>query len=495
MTDYVQGFHRRQQLLMPDTVDDYVSADNPARFIAAFVDNLDLTAMGFTHTELKETGRPPYDPADLLKLYLYGYLNQVRTSRKLERECTRNLEVMWLIGKLAPDFKTIADFRKDNVDCIRAVFRELHCLCTDLGLLQGDLVGIDGTKFKAVNSNDRSLNEEKLQEKLKRIDERVARYLEELDANDKKEEEGEQPLPARVKDLQKNIEKLKEKKTFYEGLRTRMETTGEKEISLTDPDCRTMKNNGKLESCYNGRIAVDSVNKLIVAYDVDNLSSDRKSLAQMSVRAKEALGVEKLEVTADKGFHSAQELHRCFEKGITPYVPKPDHKKGAVERHRLSPEFNGSKFAYDASTDSYLCPAGKRLTFYSESHYNRPTNPERENVRLYTTTECLTCPHYFNGCTSTEGGRRIGRTEYAEDVEKADALYGTVEGRAKVNLRKTLVEHPFGTIKRAFNQGYLLLKGLRKVEGEVGLTFITYNMRRIINIVGTESLVARLTPA
>jgi transposase len=495
MTDHVKGFHRRQQILLPDTVDDYVREDNTVRFVNAFVDTrLDLASLGFTHTETQETGRPSYDPADMLKLYLYGYLNQIRSSRRLERECHRNLELIWLVRKLAPDHKTISDFRKNNVDRIKPVFHELHRLLVELDLIDGDLVGIDGTKLRAVNSVDRSLNLQKLEERLKLLDEKLVRYLKEMDENDQKEEK-EPQLPQHVKDLPKKIEKLKAKKALYEGLKTRMAQTGEQEVCLTDSGCRTMKNHGNLEPSYNGRIAVDSKKKLIVAYDIDNNAGDRQSLAGMSSQAKEELGVANLVVAADKGFHSAPELQRCLDKGITPYVPKPDHSGGGAKLHGATPEFAKDKFVYDPSSDSYLCPAGQRLTFSSGHHKTWSSNPEGEDFRYYTTKACLVCAHHLKGCTTNKEGRKVTRGEYEEAVERTDALRETPEGRAMVELRKTLVEHPFGTIKRAFNQGYLLLKGQRKVKGEFGLTCIAYNLRRAINIVGTRDLVARLTTA
>ena len=324
MTDHVRGIHRRQQILLPDIVDDYVAEDNPVRFIDAFVNRLNLAILGFTHTEAQETGRPSYDPTDMLKLYWYGYLNQLRTSRKLERECQRNLELIWLMKKLAPDHKTISEFRKNNVDHIKSVFHELHRFLAELGLIGGDLVGIDGTKLRAVNAVDRSLNPEKLEERLKHLDEKISRYLKELDENDQKEL-GELQLPQHVNGLPKKLEKLQKKKALYESVQKQMAETGEQEVCLTDPECRTMKNHSTLEPSYNGRIAVDSKEKLIVTYGIDNNASDRQSLAEMSREAKAVLGVMTLEVAADKGFHSAPELQQCLDDDIRPYVPKPDH--------------------------------------------------------------------------------------------------------------------------------------------------------------------------
>ena len=495
MTVHVRGFHRRQQLLLPDTVEDYVADSNSVRVIDTFVDRrVDLAALGFTHTEPQETGRPSYDPADMTKLLLYGYLNQIRSSRKMEQECHRNLEVIWLIRELAPDHKTISDFRKNNVDRIQPLFRELHRFLVELGLIGDDLVGIDGTKLRAVNAVDRSLNAQKIEERLKQLDEKISRYLKELDENDQKEE-GESQLPQHVKDLPKKLEKLQKKKALYESVQKQMDETGEQEVSLTDPECHTMKNHGTLEPSYNGRVVVDSKEKMIVNYDADSNASDRQSLAEMSKEAKEILGVEKLKVVADKGFHSAKELQDCLDNGITPYVPKPDHEAGAAKTHGTSLAFSKDKFVYDSSTDSYLCPAGQRLPFWREIHRTWSSNPDGETVKHYRAKACLSCPHHLKGCTTNKEGRIFTRGEYEEAVKRTDALRTTPKGQAMVELRKTLVEHPFGTIKRAMNQGYLLLKGRRKVKGEFGLTCIAYNLRRAINIVGTEGLVARMTTA
>ncbi|MDE1837140.1 MAG: transposase, partial [Euryarchaeota archaeon] len=292
MSGFVEGCHRQQMVLFPEALDDYVTEDNSVRFIDAFVDSLDLRAMGFTHAQPLDEGRPPYDPADLLKLYLYGYLNKVRSTRRLERECQRNVEVMWLMGKLAPDFKTIADFRRDNVGQIRPVFRELVALCRRLDLLDDKLVAVDGSKFKAMNSPKRHFTPDSLKESLATLDEKIARYLRELDENDKKEAQ-EEHLLARVPDLKKKIAKLKERRQQHAALLSRMEATGETELSLTDPDCRMMRTHGTFDLCYNTQIAVEAKNKLIVEFDVTNRSSDDKELASMAQRARGALGVER----------------------------------------------------------------------------------------------------------------------------------------------------------------------------------------------------------
>ena len=492
MTDHVRGFHRYQQILLPDTVDDYVTADNPVRFIEAFVNRLKLASLGFTHTEMRETGRPSYDPADMLKLYLYGYLNQVRSSRRLEKECQRNLELIWLMRKLAPDHKTISDFRKNNVDRIKPVFHELHRLLVEMGLIDGHVVGIDGTKLKAVNSDERSVSPRDLEGRLKQLDEKIDRYLKELDENDRKEE-GEPHLPQHVKDLPEKIEKLKEKKALFESLQTRMAQTGEQEICLTDPGSRTMPNHGKLEACYNAQIAVEGKNRLVVEYDVSNHASDHRELAPMALAAKEALGVDTLTVTADKGYYSAEQVGECQQAGITAYIPRPDKAAGAAKRLNIAPGFQRNDFHYDPTTDTVLCPAGARMTAGNRTWLKGRGEAKGVWRIRYHTSACRGCLLRVR-CTLSLTGRSIQRREDEGVVDEMNARMRTWEGRRMMEIRQSLVEHPFGTIKRGFNQGYLLLKGQRKVKGEFGLTCIAYNMRRAISIVGTIGLVTHLNP-
>lgn len=492
MSGFVPSAHRRQQLLLPEVLDDYVNEENPVRFIDAFVDGLNLGKIGFVHAEPNEMGRPPYNPADLLKLYLYGYLNRVRSSRRLERECHRNLEVIWLMRKLTPDFKTIADFRMASVDQIRPVFREMVELCRRLGLLDPSLVAIDGSKFRAVNSIERHYTPKSLEVHRKLIDDRLARYLKELDENDAKEAQEEEPFPHRVKNLKEKIAALREKKRSLEEIRKRMEVDGLEEISLTDPDSRVMPNHGRLEMCYNTQIAVEGQNKVIVAFDVDNKASDHHQLAPMALLAKEALGAEHLRAVADKGFYDGRQVERCIDAGITPFVPEPEKAKGAGERAGIAPEFLKDKFHYDPSTDTVVCPAGHRMYPGSTLRVQPHRRLEPTAMKIYATNACFSCPHHMTRCTSSPQGRRIQRTEHESMLEAMRTRMRTGAGRTLVDLRKTLVEHPFGTIKRGLDQGYLLLRGTRKVRGEMGLTLIAYDMRRALNLRGTRGLVAAL---
>ncbi len=452
MSGYIVAAHRRQRILLPEVLDDYVTEENPVRFLDAFVTSLDLRELGITHAEPKDTGRPPYDPAALLKLYLYGYLYGIRSSRKLERECHRNLELLWLMGKLTPDFKTLADFRRDNVDSFRPLFQRLVALCRELRLLEGDLVAIDGSKFRAVNSKDRNFNRAKLTDRMKSVEKSVDRYLKELDENDAKEAENP-GLPASVPNLKEKIERMKERMRRYKGLLAQLEGTGATELSLTDPDSRMMKgNNGRMEVSYNTQIAVEAESKLIVAYEVDNKASDHHQLAAMAHRAREALRARRLTVVADRGYYDGSQVARCMADGVVPYVPELEKARGAAVRTGMDPEFTRDKFVYDAASDTVVCPEGHRMK-------PRPGRWEsdRDRAKIYRTAACSSCPQFLTRCTHNVEGREIERSAFEEEVDAMRSRVRTAEGDRLVALRQTIVEHPFGTIKRAFNQGYLLM--------------------------------------
>ena len=384
--------------------------------------------------------------------------------------------------KLAPDFKTIADFRKDNAECIKKVFREFVKLCDELDLFGKELLSIDGTKFRAVNSKGRHFNAETLNERLKQAG-GIERYLREIDENDSAEggmpSGGERTDAAdRVKSLNEKIAKLKEKKGEYEGMLRKMEETDETEISLTDPDSRMMRNNGKLDVCYNVQAAVDSKNKLIADYDVTNASADQNLLTPMVKGAMEILGVDGIDAVADKGYNNFEEMKRCADNHITAYVPEADSSaKGSVRMKSgiPFPDFYESRFNYDSVRNAYLCPAGQTLEFWYWSDHMHG-----KRYACYRTYACFTCPFHMTKCTVSKNGRVIMRWEHQEIIDEARARLETKEGREKFAKRKELSEHPFGTMKRAFNQGYVLLKGLKKVRGETGLTMIAYDMRRAI---------------
>ena len=481
MSQHIHGINRDQTLLFPETLQKYISDDNPVRFIDAFVDSLNLEKMGFTHTEPPEIGRPSYNPKDLLKLYIYGYLNQVRTSRKLERECHRNIEAIWLMKKLTPDHKTIADFRKDNSGYIKAVFREFVKLCMRLDLYGAQLLAIDGVKLKAVNSPERNQNHKKLQANIKAIDASVSRYIKEMDMLDKVEQKQES---TRL-ELQQKVKKLLSKKEDCAKLLLSLKKTGQNEVSLTDPDCRVMRSRGKLEPSYNSHVAVDSKSHLIVDYNVTNNSSDNNELCSLAKSSKNTLKVKNIEVAADKGFFSDMEMKRCVDSGIIPYVPEPrrhgpDPKKTGLPM----PGFYADRFVYDNVSDCYVCPAGSRLVF------KRTVLRLGKSMRMYESKACFSCRYFGVACTSNRRGRVIERWKHEAVLEEMRIRLN--DSPFMMNIRRAVVEHVFGTVKRSFNMGYLLLRGLGKVWGEVGFTMLAYNLRRALNILGPRALIRAL---
>ena len=476
---YIKGISRSQTLLLPENLDQYVAQENEARFIDAFVDSLNLEDLGFTHAQPNNEGRPPHNPSDMLKLFIWGYLNQIRSSRKLERECHRNLEVIWLMKKLTPDFKTIADFRKDNVSCIKAIFKQFVKLCVSLELYDAELIAVDGSKFKAVNAIDRDFNQKTLEKRIKLIEESAARYLQELDAADLEEEENQ------AKHFwEDKVKAMLKKKVNYEALLAKMKATGQNEVALTDPECRLMKNRGRIEPCYNVQAAVDTRNHLIVDYAVTNEAADNNQLSSLAIGAKETLGVQKIAAVADAGFSDSVEIKKCVDNGIVPYVAQQRHKGG--RRGSVSAQFSIDKFTYVKEADVYVCPAGQRLALWSHAVV------QSKNMRIYRCKRgvCSSCVFFLAECTKNKEGRIVWRWEYEEVMD---------EVRARLRLdpevmgeRKKVVEHPFGTMKRAFNMGYLLLKGLVKVTGEVGFAMLAYNMRRALNILGVRALMLAL---
>jgi len=475
--DYIEGTDRDQTVLFPESLEEYVSPENPVRVIDAFVESLDLGALGFRHAALNETGRPPYHPAVLLKLYVYGYLNRIRSSRMLEREAQRNVEVMWLTGRLAPDFKTIANFRRHNRTAIQQVCRAFTSFCRDLDLFRRDLVAIDGSKFKAVNSRQRNFTDRKLQRALQEIDRKIEAYLDELDANDAEEPE-EPKLTA--EQLKEKIRLLKERMKEYQGLQQHMDESGESQISLTDPDSRSMPiGGGRITDVgYNLQVAVDPKHKLIVVHQLTNAVSEKGLLSRMALRAKQALGVDRLEVLTDMGYYDGQQVKACLESGITPYIPKPN-----TSANTPLGLFGKEDFRYDPHNDCYHCPAGEQLSFRWQS------TEEGRQRRYYTTPACARCS-LKPRCTRDPGGRRISRWTYEDLLDEMQRRVGA--SPEKMKLRKELAEHPFGTIKRAWNQGYFLTRGLENVRAEMSLTILAYNFKRVIKILGVTRMIEAL---
>lgn len=471
---YVEGVERSQATLFPDLLDEYITPENPVRFIEAFVAGLDLGALGFERAVPAETGRPGYHPGDLLRLYLYGYLNRVRSSRRLEQECERNVEVMWLVRKLRPDFKTIADFRKDNRQAIRRVCREFTVVCRQLELFGGELVAVDSSQFKAVNSRQRNFTAAKLTRTLRRIEERIEEYLSALDGNDAAAVESRALSAA---DLQAKIETLRERQSRYQELERELEASGEGQVSLTDSDSRAMaRGKGLGQVGYNVQAAVDAKHKLIVAHEVTNEVTDRDQLAGMAKQAKAGLGTEQLAVVADMGYAHGHEVRECLGHGITPYVAKQNTSANA----KLG-LFGKERFRYERAHDCYWCPAGQQLTFRFQ------TRELGRDIRYYTTAACRTCemkPH----CTRNQASRRI--TRWVDEHVLEEMAQRVAANPGIMRKRKVLAEHPFGVIKHAFGYGHFLMRGLESVRAEMSLSVLAFNIRRVINIVGVSRLLA-----
>jgi transposase len=473
MTRFVAGDDRNQDALFPGRLDDYVGEDNPARVIDIFVDQLDLAGLGFGGVEPKKTGRPGYHPATMLKLYIYGYLNRVQSSRRLEKECQRNVEVMWLTGRLMPDFKTIADFRKDNGAAIRKVCREFVVLCGRLGLLAAASAAIDGSKFKAVNSRDRNFTQRKIEKRLEQLDESIERYLSQLETADR------QPATPEIKitRLKGKLDTLKLEIERLKALGAQIAQSEDKQISLTDPDARSMATSGKATGMvgYNVQCAVETENHLIVAHEVTNSGSDRGQLSSMAAQAREALGAETIEAVADRGYYKGEEILACEQAGVTAFVPKP-----LTSGAKADGRFGKQDFIYDAKDDVYLCPGGQRLTH----HY---TNEEEgKTLRHYwpQTGACPSCPLKEKCTTGKE--RRVKRWEQEAVLEAAqDRLDRDPD---KMILRRRTVEHPFGTLKFWMGSTHFLMKRLRNVGTEMALHVLSYNMKRVMNILGVDGL-------
>lgn len=471
MSGFIEGEDRNQATLFPERLDDYVAEDNPVRVIDVFIDDLDVSGLGFK-AEPATMGRPGYHPKTMLKLYVYGYLNRVQSSRRLEVEAQRNVELMWLTGRLAPDFKTIADFRKNNGEAIRLVCREFVMLCKKLNLLSAKLVAIDGSKFKAVNSRDRNFTRAKMKRRLADVEAAIERYLTRLDEADRRE-----PPADDAETLKAKVGKLREELARLKKLGVRMRKAPDQQLSLTDPDARSMNSRGSGVVGYNVQSAVDSKHHLIIAHDVSNVGSDRQQLSPMATEAKAILGTKKLEVVADRGYYNGDEIRACELSGIDAYVPKP-----TTSPNKAKGQFDRSAFKYIKRSDQYQCPAGERLTY----RFSR-TEAGKE-IRRYWTSACTHCAIKQQCTTGTY--RRVSRWEHEDVLERAEKR---LRRKPDVLLaRRSLVEHPFGTIKSWTSATHLLTRRLSGVSTEVSLQVLAYNMKRAIKVLGTQKILARI---
>lgn len=477
---YIKGEDRKQITLFPEAIDDYVTPNNPVRVIEVFVNSLNIAELKFLRTDPNVMGRPAYDPRDMLKLYLYGYLNKIRSSRKLETEAGRNLELLWLLRKLKPDFKTIADFRKDNSEALKGVFKQFTLLCKDWDLYGQKVIAVDGSKFRASNSKRNNFNEKKIQRHLKYIDEKISSYMEELDRND--EEEADIHVPSK-EEVKKRIAELNQRKDKYIAMQEELAATGATEISTTDPDARLMAvNNNGVEVSYNVQTAVDQKYKLVVDSEVINSPADQGQLSMMANKAKEALGIEEIKVLADKGYYSSKDLIECETSHIETYVPKPNYNGGVA-----NPDFQTNKFEYDQDKDQYRCPAGQTLYPGRIREVNGVKYQVYKNQRAC--QQCL----MKDQCTKAKKGRTVHRNL---DQPLLDEIDRRTRGNKELYAqRQMIVEHPFGTIKRAWGFTHFLTRGLSSVGTENKLHLLAYNLRRVISILGVEEIVKRLAPA
>jgi transposase len=477
MKRFVEGTDRGQSTLFPECLADWIDENNPVQVIDVFVDELDLAALGFDGVAPEVTGRPSYHPSVLLKLYIYGYLNRVQSSRRLEREAGRNVEVMWLTGRLIPDHKTIADFRKDYGGAIRKVCAQFIMLCRRLDLFADASVVIDGSKFKAVNNRDRNFTRAKMERRLAQIEESVSRYLQQLDSADRQEPSAAREIKAAR--LKEKIAKLKQEVQRLHGLKARMLAAPDQQISLTDPDSRSMATSGRGSGVvgYNVQVAVDTEHHLIITHEVTNVGSDRGQLAHMARQAKTTLEAESLDVIADRGYFSGEEILACDQAGITVTLPKPMTSNAKAEGR-----FGKQDFRYVAVEDVYVCPAGARLA------YSCTVEDKGLRLRRCRTSTCPRCSIKHRCTISKE--RLISRWEHERVVEAVQRRLD--EHPERMRQRRETVEHPFGTIKARMGATHFLMKTMPRVASEMALHVLAYNLTRVMNIMGIQPLTAAI---
>jgi transposase len=471
MKRYIQGGDRTQSILLPEQLDDYVTEDNPVRAIDAFVDSLDLGTLGFDGVKPAQTGRPSYHPSVLLKIYIYGYLNRIHSTRRLEREAQRNIELMWLVNRLAPDFKTIADFRRDNGAGIRNVCKQFVVLCRELGLFAKAVVAIDGCKFKAVNAHDRNFTRGKVEKRLAQIDQCIERYMDALDTADR---QAPDIAEARTTRLNEKIETMKVQMVRFKQIQQNLEQAPTKQVSLTDPDARAMATSTSRGLVgYNVQTAVDTTHHLIVAHEVTNTGSDRRQLAKMAQQAKAAMAANELQAIADRGYYNGEEIVACEQNGITPLVSKP-----VTSSAKADGRFDKEDFVFDAEAGEYRCPAGRQLIW-------RFSTEERGGlIHKYWSSDCPNC-EVRDKCTPSKN-RRVSRYDHESSLE-------AMSRRLDMNpdlmrIRRRTVEHPFGTLKEWMGANHFLTKRLEGVGAEMSLHVLAYNMKRVMKIMGIARL-------
>lgn len=472
MSGFIEGESRTQVTLFPDQLDDYVTEENPARVIDVFIDGLNLSGLGFK-SEPAVTGRPAYYPGTLLKLFIYGYLNRVQSSRRLEREAGRNVELMWLLGRLAPDFKTIADFRKNNTQAITQVCREFVVICRKLNLFADSLIAIDGSKFKAVNNRNRNFTQAKIKLRLKQIDESIARYLGQIATADR----AEQLMSSnKIERLEEKISRLKKEVNQLNKIQVQLKDAPDHQISLTDPDSRSMATSGRGTGmvAYNVQTAVDSTHHLIVAHEVANVGHDRTQLVNMATQAKTAMDTAELTVVADRGYFSGEEIKKCEDNAIKTYLPKPQ-----TSGNQAKGLYGKRDFIYKPENDEYVCPAGERAI------YRFAREEKGKLIRRYWSSACTGC--VMKPKCTTGQYRRISRWEHEAILDDLDARMERKPDMMKV--RRSTVEHPFGTIKSWMGSTHFQMKTMERVSTEMSLHVLAYNLKRVINTLGIGTLI------
>ena len=473
MKRFVEGEDRTQGVLLPEFLDDYVAKDNPVRVIDVFVDELDLHALGFAGVVPEATGRPAYHPATMLKVYLYGYLNRVQSSRRLERETQRNIELMWLTGRLTPDFKTIADFRRDNGAAIRSACAQFVVLCRQFNLFTRAVVALDGSRFKAVNNRDKNFTVAKVAKRIEQVEASIARYLTALDRADRRDDD---VAEARTVRLTEKIEGLRRQMLSLKAMGERVEASPDKQVSLTDPDARSMATSGKGTGVvgYNVQMAVDAEHHLIVAHEVTNIGSDRSQLTSMGHKAQEATGCDELTVLADRGYFNGDQVLACEGTGILPIIPKTQ-----TSNNPNRGLFSGADFIYDVEHDHYTCPAGQHLT------KGKVRSDRRDDMDHYRNlSACEAC--VLNSRCTTDKHKRVQRWLHEGVLDKMQARLDRLP--EAMTIRRQTVEHPFGTLKAWMGSTHFLTKTLDKVRTEMSLQVLAYNMKRMISIFGVKRL-------
>jgi transposase len=477
MARFIEGEDRRQGALLPEYLDDYVAEENPVRVIDVFVDELDLAGLGFERVQAAATGRPGYHPGSMLKLYLYGYLNQVQSSRRLEREARRNTELMWLLGKLAPDFKTIADFRRDNGAAIRATCAAFVAICRQVGLLSGGVVAVDGSRFKAVNTRDKNFTPGAVRRRIEQAEESIERYLQALDTADRQEGEEAEFRGDRIRD---RLAALRKQVRDLRIVEAELAEAPDGQISLTDPDARAMATNGKGTGLvgYNVQAVVEAKHHLIVAHEVTNQGHDRAQLANMARQAKDATGAPELTVLADRGYFSGEEILACEQAGATPYVPKP-----ITSGAKAAGRFGKQDFVYSPEQDAYRCPAGEVLG-------RRMTTIENGQTlhRYWNLSSCRTCALKLQ-CTPAKE-RRITRWEHEDVLETMQRRLDRAPHAMRI--RRQTVEHVFGTLKAWMGATHFRTRRLKNVAAEMSFQVLAYNLKRAIAILGVQPLIAAI---